>query len=107
MADVNRRRLPPQTQDERQTALVINQVLDGKLNCVGTFTATAGAATTAISDFRCGLDSVILLMPITANAALEIGNGTIYVSATAKQSFTVNHANNSQSDRSFRYILIG
>ena len=107
MADVNRRRVPPHIQDDRQTALVINQILDGKLNSVGEFTCTASAAWTAVTDFRCGKESVVLLIPTTDNAASEVGAGTIYISATNKQSFTVTHANNSQTDRTFRYILIG
>jgi hypothetical protein len=85
----------------------VNGVLDGKLNSTGSFTCTASAASTSVTDYRAGLDSVILLMPTTANAAAEIGAGTIFISARNKQSFTVTHANNSQTDRSFGYVIIG
>jgi hypothetical protein len=44
-------------------------------------------------------------MPTTANAAAEIGNGTIYVSSRGKQTATITHANNSQTDRTFAYAL--
>jgi hypothetical protein len=47
------------------------------------------------------------LMPTTANAAAEIGAGTAYISARTKRSFTITHANNSQSDRTFGYVVIG
>ena len=46
-------------------------------------------------------------MPTTANAAAELGNGTLYVSARAKGGFTLAHANNAQGDRAFGYALIG
>jgi hypothetical protein len=91
----------------RETSQVVNNLLDGKSNNTGTFTCTASAATTAVTDFRAGKSSIILLMPQTANAAAEVGNGTIHVSTRAKQSFTVTHANNSQTDRTFGYVVIG
>lgn len=107
MADANFRRLPSEANNPREISQVVNGVLDGKLNSTGTFTCTASAATTAVTDYRAGLDSIILLMPTTANASAEIGNGTIHVSTRAKQSFTVTHANNSQADRTFGYVIIG
>ena len=91
----------------RETSQVVNNLLDGKSNNTGTFTCSASAATTAVTDFRAGKSSIILLMPQTANAAAEVGNGTIHVSTRAKQSFTVTHANNSQTDRTFGYVVIG
>ena len=91
----------------RETSQVVNNLLDGKSNNTGTFTCTASAATTAVTDFRAGKSSIILLMPQTANAAAEVGNGTIHVSTRAKQSFTVTHANNSQTDRTFGYVVVG
>lgn len=107
MADANFRRLPSEANNPREISQVVNGVLDGKLNSTGTFTCTASAASTAVTDYRAGLDSIILLMPTTANASAEIGNGSIYVSTRAKQSFTVTHANNSQADRTFGYVIIG
>lgn len=107
MADANFRRLPAAATNPREISQVVNGVLDGKLNSTGTFTCTASATTTSVTDYRAGLDSVILLMPTTANAAAEMGGGTIYVSTRAKQSFTVTHASNTQTDRTFDYIIIG
>jgi len=46
-------------------------------------------------------------MPMTANAAAEFGNGTLYVAARVKGAFTLAHANNAQADRTFGYVLIG
>lgn len=107
MADANFRRLPSEATNPREISQVVNGVLDGKLNSTGEFTCTANATTTSVTDYRAGTDSIILLMPTTANASAEIGAGTIYISTRAKQSFTVTHANNTQTDRTFGYVIIG
>ena len=106
MADANFKRLPTEENNAREVSQVVNNILDGKLNSTGSFTCTASATSTTVSDFRAGLTSVILLMPTTANAAAEQGNGTIFVSTRNKQSFVVTHANNTQVDRAFEYIII-
>jgi hypothetical protein len=85
----------------------LQQLAAGRSNAVGTVTLTENAASTLVSDLNCSEDSVILLMPTTANASAEQGAGTIYVSAVARKSFTVTHANNSQTDRTFRYAIYG
>ena len=99
--------LPVTGGDARQVAAVVNRLAQGKLNCGGSVTLAAGAAGTAVSDPRATAVSIVLLMPTTANAAAELGNGTLYVSARAKGSFTLAHANNAQVDRAFGYALIG
>jgi hypothetical protein len=58
------RRLPPFGGDERSVAEVVNGIMDGKTNNIGTVTlATGNAITTTITDARIGIDSVILLAP--------------------------------------------
>lgn len=88
-------------------ATAINSLRDGKINSVGEITLTINSATSTLADRRIGPDSVILLMPTTANASAEFGNGTIYVSARGKQTATITHANNSNSDRTFGYTVLG
>ena len=107
LADANFRRLPTEADNPREISQVVNGILDGKVNSTGSFTCTTSATTTVVTDFRAGADSIILLMPTTANAAAEMGNGTAFISARAKQSFTVTHANNSQADRTFGYAILG
>ena len=107
MADVNFRRLPVEANNPREISQVVNNILDGKLNSTGTVTLSASATSTAVADERAGSTSIILLMPTTANAAAEIGAGTAYISARTKRSFTITHANNSQTDRTFGYVVIG
>lgn len=103
--------LPPPvfTNDEqwkRQTAAWMQEANQGRLANTGIVTLQAGASSTTISDDRVGVDSFIGLMPRTANAAAEHGAGSIYI-LTAKQSFTIAHANNAQTDRIFVYSILG
>lgn len=93
------------TTDSRAIALAVRQLANGKINSTGTVTLTAAATTTQVPDERAGGDSVILLMPQTANAATAIS--TTYVSARTKQSFTLTHTNNAQTDRTFGYVVLG
>lgn len=89
----------------RQLAVVVNNLLQGRANNTGSFTVTANAATTTLTDSRIGANSVILPMPTTAHAAAELA--TLYFDTFANGSCVVNHANNAQADRTFRYAVIG
>ena len=63
------RRLPPFGGDQRATAEIVNNIMDGKTNNTGSVTlATGNATTTTITDARIGIDSVILLAPNSAAA---------------------------------------
>lgn len=101
------RRLQQDGATPRQIAEVVNRTLDGGVNSTGSVTLTASSATTTVADRRLGATSFFGLMPTTANAAAEIGNGTIYVSAQGKQTLTLTHANNAQADRTYRYVVLG
>lgn len=83
----------------------LEQVQLGKLACTGELTLTANVASTAIDDTRAGAASVILLYPLTSNAAGAIA--TTYVSSRGKQTFTLTHTNNAQTDRTFMYAIFG
>jgi hypothetical protein len=101
-------RTPP-----RDTANVLNNAMQGKLNCLFEGTLTANAASTTFTGAttqgaeKVGADSFITWMPLTANAAAEDGGTAMYVSAQSKGSVTVQHANNAQADRTFRFLVIG
>lgn len=90
-----------------QIAIVVNRTLAGKVNCTGTVTLTANVASTAVTDQLAGPNSTIYLSATTANAAAEIGAGGLYISAKTDGSFTITHANNAQSDRTFDYAVFG
>lgn len=88
-------------------ALAINQLASGRSNATGTFTLTANAASTVVSNDNFASGSVPLFTPTTSNAVAELANGTMYVSARANGSFTLVHANNAQIDRTFIYAILG
>lgn len=85
----------------------IQQLSAGRSNAVGIVTLAASAASTTVTDPNCAAGSTPIFTPTTAHAAAEQGAGTMYVSAVSNQSFTITHANNSQTDRTFRYALYG
>ena len=94
---------------QRLTAGVVNSLMDGKDNAVSTVTLTASVATSTIVDGRLGPDTLVVLVPTTANAAAELGNGTLYQTLpnATKGQAVLNHANNAQTDRDFGYALRG
>lgn len=107
MTEINFVKLPASGGSPRETANVVNLLVDGKINAAGEVTLSASTASTTVTDYRVGSESVIVFTPTTANAAAEQGAGTMYLSARSKQSFTITHANNAQTDRTFIYLVIG
>lgn len=93
--------------DLKKIVLAIQQLAAGRSNAVGAVTLATGSATTVVTDRNCAAGSTPLLTPATANAATELGNGTLYVSAVANGSFTIAHANSATAGRTFLYALIG
>lgn len=92
----------------------VRGIMQGKTNNAYSVTLTANSATTVVSVSQndIGPYSTILFMPLTANAATEFGAGTMYVSSitanpNGTSSFTITHVNNAQTDRDFRYVIIG
>ena len=66
------RRLPQQGSNPRETAEVVNRVLDGKINSVGLLTLDTGnATTTTLYDARISPDSIILFVPYSAAAIAD------------------------------------
>ncbi len=97
--------LSPQGDDPRRVAAIVNLAMRGKINAVTDLKLTANASETELADDRIGADSVILLMPITANAAAALS--TTYVAARSRGSATVSHVSNTQTDRSYAVVIIG
>lgn len=98
------------TRDERdpaRLAAAIVELAQGRSNAVGRVTLRANNATTVVPAENCGEGSIPLLIPMSANAGAEIGNGTLHVSAVANGSFTITHANNAQTDRNFGWFAVG
>lgn len=85
----------------------IRDLFEGRRNTTGTVTLTLNAATTVVTVANFGASSVPILTPTHANAATEVGNGTIYISARANGSFTIAHANSATANRTFLYTFDG
>jgi hypothetical protein len=83
----------------------IRDLFSGRSNAVGQFTLTASTTTTTVTAPNASVASRIVFSPRTSNAAGALAS--TYVSAKAQGSFTVTHANNSQTDRTFDYHALG
>lgn len=79
----------------------------GHLANVGTATLTANTTSTSVADARAGAAAFIQFMPTTTSAANEIGSGTLYMKNRGKQVFTIKHSNDTTTDRTFVYTLLG
>lgn len=88
-------------------AKVLHAILIGQTNSTGTVTLDANAASTAVTDRRVGAYTEIMFSPTTLNAAGEIGDGGFYIEAKGKSTFTIAHASNAETDRTFHYALHG
>ena len=93
--------------DLKKIVLAIQQLAAGRSNAVGTVTLTIGSATTTVTTSNCAAGSVPILVPVSANAGAEVGNGTMYVSAVANGAFTIAHANSATPGRMFLYAILG
>lgn len=93
--------------DLKKIVLAVQQLAAGRSNAVGTVTLATGTAMTVVADMNCAVGSTPLLTPTTANAAVEAGSGTMYISAVANGSFTITHASSGTSGRTFLYAIHG
>lgn len=100
---------PDESIHRRQISQSVNNLLLGRTNNVLDVTLEASSATTTVTDVRIGINTVLLLMPTTANASAEIGAGTIYVGQSSRVNgrVVITHANNSQTDRTYKVVLVG
>lgn len=98
------RKLPPIGATSRDTAEIVNNCVDGKMNVTGEVTLTNSATSTVVTDIRVGAESLIVFMPITADAATELAAGGMYVSGQGKQTYTITHASDTTT-RTFRYAV--
>lgn len=94
-----------QEKDPVKIALAIQQLFAGRSNAAGTLTLAPGAASTVVAAQNCAPGSKVFLFATTANAAAALA--TTYASSVGKQTFTLTHANNAQSDRTFFFVCLG
>ena len=99
----------PQNHNIADHAQAINEMQKGKLHNTGTFTLTASASSTTVTNPNCSPGAIVKWSPQTLHAAQEDAGGTMYVPAATVTfgSFVVQHANNAQADRTFGYTITG
>lgn len=93
--------------DLKKIVLALQQLAAGRSNAVGSVTLLTGSATTVVAASNCASGSTPILTPASANAATELGNGTMYVSAVANGSFAITHTNSATAGRTFLYAILG
>ena len=100
-------KLAPLETNQRRINTAINLIIDGRTANYGEVTLTASTAQTVVtpSGAKISENSAVFLTPRTANAAGAIS--TTYVSSVANGTFTLAHASNAQTDRTFDYAWIG
>jgi hypothetical protein len=83
-------------------------MLQGKLNATGTVTLLASVPLTPLRDARLAPDSFVRFDPLTANANAEQTNGTMIILEANRQEgqWLITHANNAQTDRKFRFVVL-
>jgi len=93
----------------RSVSAWASRVNRGKTSNLGEITLTQNVASTTLTDERLTVGSAVLFDPMTANAATELYGATMYVLTADRTngSFVITHANNAQTDRTFRYIIVG
>ena len=99
------RKLPFQGGEPRQVAEIVNNLVEGKMNCTGSITLETSGTTTTLNNERIGYDSVIILTPRSANAAGETDH--TYVSSKAVGSCVITHRNHGHADCEWDYVIIG
>lgn len=88
-----------------QARAILNNAMAGKLNVLGEVILDPGTVGTMIEDPLITQASLIVLMPMSANAAVALQS--LYFAPTVTGSVVINHANNGQTDRRFRYAVFG
>ena len=98
--------IPPNGTTQRIIEQRIRELIEGRSNANGSVTLAANTSTTTVSKATINANAAVLLFPKTANAAAALA--TTYASVTAGGgSFTITHANNAQTDRTFFYVVVG
>lgn len=101
------RQLPPSGASEREIAFAVHELINGRGNNTGKVTLTASATATVVQRTNGNVGSAVLLFPMTANAAAAVTTTYVTQANVTSTGFTITHASNAQTDRTFFYIVVG
>jgi hypothetical protein len=90
-------------QHRRALASTTNFLLAGHNSATMAVTLATGAATTAITDPRISMQTVVAMVPSTADAAAETGRWI----TVSKGQAVIHHSTSAVADRTFQVALIG
>ena len=99
------RKLPWKGGNPREVSEVVNNLIEGKSNNTSTVILNTSGTETTVFNERVGLNSVILFVPRSANAAGETDH--IFIKTKFKGSFIIGHRNHGHSDVELDYIVVG
>jgi hypothetical protein len=89
----------------RKVAMIVNNILSGRLHNTGSITFVHGGVSTTVSDIRCSINSVVFLMATNADGAAALD--TWRVSTITDGSFVVTHISTSTSTAAAKYAVFG
>lgn len=103
--------MPDERAHRKKLAEGVNNALGGKMNATLNVTLTSSSASsTTLTDSRIGYYSAIFpAMALTQHAAAELASGNLYIpqATITKGQAVIQHTTNTQSDRTFRFLIIG
>ena len=105
MSQLQQLRTTPPYDEPWKVATLVNRLLGGRLNSVGSVTLIQNGTSTVLSDNNYRPGSRLLLTAATANAA-TVTNLYVPHSATAGQ-VTINHSAVNAGDLVFDYLIVG
>lgn len=82
-------------------------VLKGRTRNIGEVTLVENDTETVVDNPLFESHQVPVFTALTADAAAEIAAGGFYVSARANKQFTITHANDASTSRTFGYTFTG
>jgi hypothetical protein len=91
-------------QDPQTINQAIGQLAQGRSNAHGVVTLNVSSTSTTVTTPCCSPQSVVILSAQTADAAASVTTNWV-VAATG--SFTINHASNTNADRTYGWGIIG
>ena len=89
--------------NKSQLKTLLDQIVK-QFNNTGTITLTPSSTTTVLTNAKINSQSVIVLVPKTASAA--VSNTTLWIVPSRGQA-TLNHTNTMTVDRTFNYAIFG
>jgi hypothetical protein len=100
--------LLPSERDISRIVRSVIELISGRSNSVVTpdVTLNASGTTTTVSFTNCSITCAPVPVALTAAAATEVGNGSLFISSIANGSFQVTHSAG-VANRRFRFICLG